>query len=149
MVHVTWDGMTAPDGGAVDGYYVTRFADSTASNACGTNPGIPAGFIPAGTNPRSCDDTGVADGTAYKVTAVWRYLDYPRATRRAAGTVVVLRKVNSTTALVSSLNPSKVGDLVAYTATVLAGARYPDGERALLETPALRSPPAAEAPVPP
>ena len=65
-VHVTWDAVLGPDGGPVDGYYVTRFAGSTASVACGTNPGNL-------TSSLSCNDASVANGTyTYKVTAVFR-----------------------------------------------------------------------------
>jgi hypothetical protein len=65
-VHVTWDGVVAPDGGAVDGYYVRRFAGSTPSAACMTSPA-------SLTTSTNCNDLGVADGTyTYKVTAVFR-----------------------------------------------------------------------------
>ncbi len=65
-VGVSWFGVTAPDGGAVDGYFVQRFAGASPSAACGTSPS-------ALTASTSCNDTGVGNGTyTYKVTAVFR-----------------------------------------------------------------------------
>jgi hypothetical protein len=65
-VGVSWTGVTAPDNGAVDGYYVQRYLGSTPSAACGTSAS-------ALTTSTSCNDTGVVNGTyTYKVTAVFR-----------------------------------------------------------------------------
>ena len=66
-VHVTWNGVTGPNGGAVSGYYVQRFSGATPAVACGSSAGS---LLPA--TPTACDDTGVAAGTyTYKVTAVY------------------------------------------------------------------------------
>ena len=65
-VRVGWTASTAPGGGAVDGYYVTRLAGSTPAAACATS----ATKLTAAT---TCDDTGLAGGTyTYTVTAVYR-----------------------------------------------------------------------------
>ena len=67
---VSWTEVTPPEG-TLAGYTITRYAGSTPSDACGTDPATTATFIPAGTS--RCDDTPVPDGTyAYTVTAVFR-----------------------------------------------------------------------------
>jgi hypothetical protein len=67
-VHVTWDAITAPDGGDADGYYVVRDDGVTPAAACGSSPGSP--LVGTATD---CDDTAVPNGTyTYKVTAVFR-----------------------------------------------------------------------------
>jgi len=69
-VTTSWTGV-APPTGSLAGYYVTRYAGSTPSNACGTDPTTPATYLPAGT--LTCNDTAVTDGTyTYRVTAVFR-----------------------------------------------------------------------------
>jgi len=65
-VHVSWTGVSAPGGGAVDGYYVRRFAGSTSSAACGSSA---ASLLTAQT---SCDDTASSGTYTYKVTAVYK-----------------------------------------------------------------------------
>ena len=109
-VHITWDGVVAPDGGAVDGYYVRRFLGSTPSAACGTSPSNL-------TSSLSCNDLSVADGTyTWKVTAVFRSWT---AESGASNSITV---VNDTTApTVSSINranPSPTnGSSVQWTVT--------------------------------
>ena len=39
-VPVTWTGVTAPNGGAVDGYYVQRYSGGTPSPACSSSPTV-------------------------------------------------------------------------------------------------------------
>lgn len=67
-VAVGWSGVTAPDGGGVDGFYVQRLAGAAATAACDSSPGS---LLAAGT--LSCSDRSVPAGTyTYKVTAVFR-----------------------------------------------------------------------------
>lgn len=61
-VSVTWNAVTAPGGGAVDGYYVQRVAGATTTAVCGSA----ASPITA----LSCTDTVGAGSYAYRVTAV-------------------------------------------------------------------------------
>jgi len=69
-VTVSWTAATPPEG-TLAGYTVTRYAGVTPTDACGTDPGTPATFIPDGT--LTCSDPSVPDGTyAYTVTAVFR-----------------------------------------------------------------------------
>ena len=64
-VPVSWTGSTLSNGGAIDGYYVTRYLGSTPSAACGTSFGSLTTLL-------SCSDTSVPDGTyTYTVTAVF------------------------------------------------------------------------------
>src|SRR3954449_8711168 len=66
-VAVTWTGMTAPNGGAVTGYYVERLSGAGPSAGCVSSP---SALLPAA--PTSCSDVGVPDGTyTYRVTAVF------------------------------------------------------------------------------
>jgi hypothetical protein len=92
-VSVSWSAVTAPDGGAVTGYYVQRYVGSTPSAACGTTSS-------SLTTSTSCADTSVPDGTfTYKVTAVFRSWTAQSA---ASNSVTV---VNDTTPpTVSSIN---------------------------------------------
>jgi hypothetical protein len=63
-VGVSWTGVASPGSGTF-GYYVTRYAGTTPSAACGTSPA-------ALTTSATCNDAGVANGTfTYKVTAVY------------------------------------------------------------------------------
>lgn len=65
-VAVSWDGVRAPDGGFVDGYYLQRLDGETASPACGSGPGS---LLPS--TPTSCTDAAVPNGEfTYTVTAV-------------------------------------------------------------------------------
>jgi hypothetical protein len=68
-VHVTWSpGVIAPDGGAVDGYYVEHNDGSSWTAACNSSS---SSLLAA--SPASCDDTVTATGTyTYRVIAVWR-----------------------------------------------------------------------------
>ena len=67
MVSISWSGVVAPDGGAVDGYYVQRYAGTTPSPACSTSS--VALVQPPST---TCGDVAVPDGTyTYVVTAVF------------------------------------------------------------------------------
>ena len=67
-VQVTWNGVSAPNGGDVDGYFVERNDGSSWSAACGSSP---ASLLLA--TPTACDDTVPASGTyTYRVTAVFR-----------------------------------------------------------------------------
>ena len=75
-VHVSWDAVTAPDAGAVDGYYVQSFDGSSLHPACDSSPAT----LLSGT---TCDDINVPDGTyTYTVTAVfhsWSAVSTPSA----------------------------------------------------------------------
>ncbi len=67
-VPVSWNGVAAPGGGAVDGYYVQRSSGGTSVAACASSPST---LLPPGAG--GCTDAGVPDGTyAYTVTAVFR-----------------------------------------------------------------------------
>ncbi len=120
-VQVSWNGTIGPDSSAVTGYYVQRYGGTPSpANACGTDPLLSNTWIAAGSDPRSCDDLNLDDGTyTYKVTAVWRTWTAQSA---PSGNVTVVGSAASTTTLTSSLNPSQVGDQVTYTATVSAAA---------------------------
>lgn len=84
-VSVGWTGVIGPDGSAVDGYYVQRYAGTTPSPACSS---APSALHPAMST--SCSDTSVADGTyTYAVTAVFRSLT-AESTPSAAVTVAAL-----------------------------------------------------------
>jgi hypothetical protein len=70
-VTVTWTAPDAPDGGNPTGYYVTRYAGTTPSDACGTDASSPSTYLDGST--LSCVDTVSAAGTyVYTVTAVYR-----------------------------------------------------------------------------
>ena len=73
-VAVSWNEVTAPTGGTVDGYYVQRISGSTATPACGSSA-----LTPLSGSATSCTDRGNPDGQGvpagsytYRVTAVWR-----------------------------------------------------------------------------
>lgn len=69
-VNVSWDAAVAPDG-VLTGYVVHRSDGATTLEACDTNIGVPASYIPDGT--LSCTDLSVPDGSyTYTVTAVFR-----------------------------------------------------------------------------
>lgn len=66
-VSLAWAAAAAPNGGAVDGYYVVRSAGS-ASGRCTSSP---SSLLPA--TPTSCTDSGVPSGAfTYNVVAVFR-----------------------------------------------------------------------------
>ena len=80
-VAVGWTGPVAPDGGAVDGYYVLR---STGAPG-GTCASSPASLLASTTT--GCHDTGVAPGT-YTYTVVAVYRSWTSTTYSAPVTVV-------------------------------------------------------------
>ena len=66
-VSVGWDGVSGPNGGDVNGYYVQRFAGSTPSAACASSV---TALLPAAVT--GCADANLSDGTyTYVVTAVY------------------------------------------------------------------------------
>ena len=66
-VPVSWTGVTAPNGGSIDGYYVQRYSGTTPSAACGSAP-----IVLLAPTSTSCSDSNVANGTyTYTVTAVF------------------------------------------------------------------------------
>jgi hypothetical protein len=117
QVNVSWE---APTGGSTPtGYYVER-SDSTdvTEPACGTSPGSLITDL-------NCDDNLVPDGEyTYVVTAV---MNSWTAASAPSGSVVVTNTLGTTTDLVSSANPSVVGQTVTYTATVSATSGTPSG----------------------
>jgi hypothetical protein len=67
-VPVTWAPSSAPGGNNIDGYYVQRYAGTTASAACASSP---TALLSA--TATACSDTSVSDGTyTYRTTAVFR-----------------------------------------------------------------------------
>jgi trimeric autotransporter adhesin len=67
-VNVSWTGASAPDGGAVDGYFLQRTSGGVTSTACASSL---FALLPPGTS--SCTDVNVPDGTyTYKVVAAYR-----------------------------------------------------------------------------
>jgi trimeric autotransporter adhesin len=67
-VPIAWTASSAPGGNNLDGYYVQRYAGSTASAACGSSPGA---LLNA--NATGCNDTSVGSGNyTYTATAVFR-----------------------------------------------------------------------------
>ena len=109
-VTVSWTASVAsPPAVAPTGYYVERLSGATPSAACGTDSTLVSGT--------SCDDTAVADGTyTYRLTAVFR--SWTAVAVDESGSVIVSNQADTTTSVVSSVNPSVVGQQVTYTATV-------------------------------
>jgi hypothetical protein len=65
-VTIDWSTVIAPGGGAVDGYYVQRYAGAEPSSACASSPATLLTAV-------SCTDTGLSSGTyTYRVTAVFK-----------------------------------------------------------------------------
>jgi hypothetical protein len=69
-VTVTWATVTAPGGGAVEGYYVERLTGATPAPACSSSPTT----LVAGP---SCTDTAAAGTYTYRVTAVFQSWSTP------------------------------------------------------------------------
>ena len=122
-VSVSWTGVTAPTGGAVDGYYVQRFAGSTPAPACGSSASNP---LPA--TPTSCTDTGNPSGSGvpagtytYEVTAVWRSWS---AQSVASNSVIVSGPS------VTSTSPSSGGQGAASQSITVTGSNFVGGAAA-------------------
>jgi hypothetical protein len=75
-VNVSWATVTAPGGGAVDGYYVERLSGATPTAACSSSPTT----LLTGT---SCTDTATAGSYTYRVTAVFRSWTTPATSASA------------------------------------------------------------------
>jgi hypothetical protein len=90
-VTMSWSQVSAPAGGAVDGYYVSR-----DGSAVGGSCGSPSSLIATA----GCSDTGVSAGShSYQVTAVWRSW-----TSTGAGSAVLVLNAPSLTAKPASLS---------------------------------------------
>lgn len=112
-VQITWDGVSAPDGGSVE-YYVTRNDGATTSASCGSSPGS---RLPAA--PTSCDDTGVVDGTyTYEVVAVWRSWTSTSSSSNSVTVVTPPEVVSISIADASPTNASEVHWTVTFDGNV-------------------------------
>src|SRR5450755_1190100 len=122
-VSLSWTGVSAPTGGSVDGYYVQRFAGSTATPACGSSPTHLLSALST-----SCTDTGNPAGSGvpagaytYKVTTMWRSWS---AVSGASGSVTVSAPT------VTSTSPS-AGDQGASNFNVtISGTQFESGATA-------------------
>jgi hypothetical protein len=110
---VSWSGVTAPGGGAIDGYYVQRFSGSTPAPACDSSP---TNLLPSGA--ASCADTASAGTYTYRVTAVWRSWT---ARSSASNEVQVARPS------VTSTSPSSRGQGAGKQAIAIDGANFVNG----------------------
>jgi len=109
-VTVGWPQATLSNGAPVAGYLIKRYDANGVSQS--VNAGC-AGTIAA----QSCTEQGVPSGT-------WSYTDTPVQNRwqgaesPKSAPVVISSQVTTTTGAISSANPSLVGDMVTFTATV-------------------------------
>jgi hypothetical protein len=122
-VSVSWTGVTSPTSGALDGYYVQRFAGSAPSPACGSSASDP---LPA--TSTSCTDTGNPSGSGvpagtytYEVTAVWRSWS---AQSGASNSVIVQGPS------VTSSSPSSRGQGSTSQSVTISGTNFVSGASA-------------------
>ena len=134
-VTVSWTEVTPPEG-TLAGYTITRYAGSTPSDACGTDPATTATFIPAGTT--TCDDTSVPDGTyAYTVTAVFRTWTAQSVESNAITVIGDEAKPHQTVTLAGGAsNAHLVGATLYYRATASGSFRLVDTVTAMPSGPA-------------
>jgi len=134
-VTVNWTAVPPP-GGVLAGYTVTRYAGTTPSNACGTDPASIATFIPAGT--LTCSDTSVPDGTyAYTVTAVFRSWTAQSAQSNAVTVVGAETTPNQSVTLApGATNAYFVGATLYYRATAAGSFQLVDTVTGVASAPA-------------
>jgi hypothetical protein len=104
-VAVSWTAVTAPGGGAVDGYYVERLSGVTPTAACSTTPA-------SLTTALTCNDTAGAGTYTYQVTAVFRSWTTPAASS------AVLVDVTAPTSFTAALSNATGGSTFINGSTV-------------------------------